>query len=307
MTPAYWGSHWPLSRGKTTGMSIDDRIHFSPAHNSLLTWGTTNRPPAISSGEIQMPDTLGNSRPMTVERWVWLIGMTDASDSRLLEWAREFQPAAFARGRRGDPRHPVLRAGKASLPAARRGQKNRHHDQARLLLRQPGLRASLSARQTRPRSKSTASHCRQTATLGTARPSGLTPVSVSLGKSRSNSSSRAPNGRSRLRARNAFAASTRSFAILTAGSHPRLSLTMSESEPRTLVSGHGARPILCPTQGDESRWVFDGAAIAYGQACAPPKGMSAGGFSTERSSLPFRSDHELAAFLGQPKRKDQVV
>lgn len=90
MTPAYWGSHWPLSRGKTTGMSIDDRIHFSPAHNSLLTWGTTNRPPAISSGEIQMPDTLGNSRPMTVERWVWLIGMTDASDSRLLEWARSF-------------------------------------------------------------------------------------------------------------------------------------------------------------------------------------------------------------------------
>ena len=31
VTPAYWGSHWPLSRGKTTGMSIDDRIRFSPA------------------------------------------------------------------------------------------------------------------------------------------------------------------------------------------------------------------------------------------------------------------------------------
>ena len=90
VTPAYWGSHWPLSRGKTTGRSIDDRIRFSPAHNSLLTWGTTNRPTPISSGEIQMPDTLGRSRPMTVERWVWLIGMSDASDSRLLEWAQSF-------------------------------------------------------------------------------------------------------------------------------------------------------------------------------------------------------------------------
>jgi len=34
VTPVYWGSHWPLARGKTTGGSIDDRIHFTPAHNA---------------------------------------------------------------------------------------------------------------------------------------------------------------------------------------------------------------------------------------------------------------------------------
>ena len=39
VTTAYWGSHWPLSRGSITGRSIDDRIHNSPAHISLLTWG----------------------------------------------------------------------------------------------------------------------------------------------------------------------------------------------------------------------------------------------------------------------------
>jgi len=35
-------------------------------------------------------DTLGRARPMTAEQYVWLIGMTDTSDARLLEWSRSF-------------------------------------------------------------------------------------------------------------------------------------------------------------------------------------------------------------------------
>ncbi len=38
VTPTYWGSHWPLARGKTTGWAIDDRIHFTPCHNSVMSW-----------------------------------------------------------------------------------------------------------------------------------------------------------------------------------------------------------------------------------------------------------------------------
>ena len=38
VTPTYWGSHWPLGRGKTTGWAIDDRVQFSPCHNSVMSW-----------------------------------------------------------------------------------------------------------------------------------------------------------------------------------------------------------------------------------------------------------------------------
>jgi hypothetical protein len=90
VTPAYWGSHWPLSRGKSTGAEIDDRIEFSPAHNSLLTWGMNNDPPPLSRCGLQTLDTLGRSREMISERWAWLIAMTGASDAELLDWARSF-------------------------------------------------------------------------------------------------------------------------------------------------------------------------------------------------------------------------
>jgi hypothetical protein len=90
VTPAYWGSHWPLARGATTGWSIDDRIYLTPAHNSTLTWGLSNRPVPLSSGEIQTIDTLGRSKTMSVQKWAWLIGMTTDNDVRLLEWARSF-------------------------------------------------------------------------------------------------------------------------------------------------------------------------------------------------------------------------
>ncbi len=90
VTPAYWGSHWPLSRGKTTGWSIDDRIHYSPAHNSLLAWGTNQTPTPLRQSTISTIDTLGRSQTMAVERWAWLIGMTDATDGELLQWAQSF-------------------------------------------------------------------------------------------------------------------------------------------------------------------------------------------------------------------------
>lgn len=90
VTPAYWGSHWPLARGKSTGATIDDRIGLSPAHNSLLTWAMGNRPPPLSRAEVRTLNTLGESKEMLVERWAWLIAMTDASEEALLDWARSF-------------------------------------------------------------------------------------------------------------------------------------------------------------------------------------------------------------------------
>jgi hypothetical protein len=90
VTPVYWGSHWPLGRGKATGWSIDDRIYSSPAHNSVISWGMHNRPSPVRSSETLSVDTLGRLRPMLSEEYVWMIGMTDAPDARLLEWAQSF-------------------------------------------------------------------------------------------------------------------------------------------------------------------------------------------------------------------------
>jgi len=104
VTPCYWGNHWPLARGQTTGGKINDRIHASPAHNSVMTW-TMQRPPALRETRLQTVDTLGRSRPMQVQTWVWLIGQTDAADSRLLEWARSFSapPSVQVTGARFEP------------------------------------------------------------------------------------------------------------------------------------------------------------------------------------------------------------
>jgi hypothetical protein len=90
VTPFYWGSHWPLARGNMTGMAIDDRIYLSPSHSSIMTWGMNNHTPA-SSATIQTHDTLGRLKTMDYRRWYWLIGLTDAPDQRLLEWAQSFR------------------------------------------------------------------------------------------------------------------------------------------------------------------------------------------------------------------------
>lgn len=103
VTPAYWGSHWPLGRGKTTGGSIDDRILVSPSHTSLMSWARA-RPRPNSRSWAEDLDTLGRSKPMTVETWLWLIGMSDASDDLVLERARSFMhpPSVEVEGGRLD-------------------------------------------------------------------------------------------------------------------------------------------------------------------------------------------------------------
>jgi hypothetical protein len=101
VTPCYWGSHWPLARGKTTGWAIDDRVQVSPCHNSVMSFARS-RPKPLRTAQIETLDTLGRSKPMIVQTWVWLIGMSDASDARLVDWARSFSkpPALEVQGAR---------------------------------------------------------------------------------------------------------------------------------------------------------------------------------------------------------------
>jgi hypothetical protein len=103
VTPCYWGSHWPLARGNSTGRTIDDRIALTPCHNSVMSWAGS-RPLPLRSAELVTLDTLGRSRPLAVRTWAWLIGMTDATDRRLLDWAQSFAtpPALELRGARVD-------------------------------------------------------------------------------------------------------------------------------------------------------------------------------------------------------------
>lgn len=89
VTPCYWGSHWPLARGNATGSTIDERIHASPCHNSVMSWAG-DRPSPLRTAEFVGPDALGRSRPLAERRWAWLIGMSDDPDDRLLERARSF-------------------------------------------------------------------------------------------------------------------------------------------------------------------------------------------------------------------------
>ena len=89
VTPCYWGSHWPLARGQSTGGSINDRIYASPGHNSIMSWAM-KRPPPMRDARMQTLDSLGHSQSMQRQTWAWLIGMTDAPDARLLDWAHSF-------------------------------------------------------------------------------------------------------------------------------------------------------------------------------------------------------------------------
>ncbi|MBM4042096.1 MAG: hypothetical protein FJ290_26670 [Planctomycetes bacterium] len=113
VTRAYWGSHWPLTRGCNTGWSINDRIALGPAHNSLMTWGAT-RPTPLRSETVETKDGLGQVKTMKVQTWAWLIGMTDAGDEALVQWAQSFAqpPALELQGARQDaqPYAPERRA-----------------------------------------------------------------------------------------------------------------------------------------------------------------------------------------------------
>ncbi|WP_165248967.1 hypothetical protein [Paludisphaera soli] len=99
VTPCYWGSHWPLARGNATGSKIDDRIAISPCHNSVMSWAAA-RPEPIAEGRGMAIDAAGKARPMVHRRWAWLVGMTDADDARLVQWARSYArpPSLTAKG-----------------------------------------------------------------------------------------------------------------------------------------------------------------------------------------------------------------
>jgi hypothetical protein len=113
VTSFYWGSHWPLARGKTTGYAIDERVALTPCHNSIVSWAKS-RPMPLRMAQYQTVDTLGRSKPMQVQTWAWLIGMSDADDTRLLHWARSFStpPSIEVQGARldGEPYLPERRA-----------------------------------------------------------------------------------------------------------------------------------------------------------------------------------------------------
>ncbi len=89
VTPFYWGNHLPLARRKPTGHNIDERAFMTPAHNAMMTWGH-HRPQPLESRVVEMPDALGVTRKMKVEKWAWLVGLSDADDASLLEWSRSF-------------------------------------------------------------------------------------------------------------------------------------------------------------------------------------------------------------------------
>jgi hypothetical protein len=103
VTSFYWGSHWPLARGKSTGHAIDERVSLTPCHNSIISW-VKNRPMPVRTAQFDTVDTLGRSKSMQVQTWVWLIGMSDAGDSRLLQWADSFStpPSVELKGARLD-------------------------------------------------------------------------------------------------------------------------------------------------------------------------------------------------------------
>ena len=90
VTPTYWGNHWPLARGRTTGYAINDRVQFTPAHNSIMTWGFEKQPVPVQRAELETLDALGAPKWMKLRQWVWLIGMTDSDDRQLLKWAHSF-------------------------------------------------------------------------------------------------------------------------------------------------------------------------------------------------------------------------
>lgn len=101
VTPCYWGSHWPLGRGQTTGGAIDNRLHLTPSHNSLMSWAS-QQPQPLREAQLQTIDTLGRSKLMRRQTWAWLIGQSEEADESLLERARSFAapPSLQVRGAR---------------------------------------------------------------------------------------------------------------------------------------------------------------------------------------------------------------
>lgn len=89
VTPAYWGGHFPLSRGFKTMTQINESIWSGPSSNSLVTWAA-KRPKPLKSVITETTDALGEKKPMKTDTWAWLIGMSGASDESLLQRAKSY-------------------------------------------------------------------------------------------------------------------------------------------------------------------------------------------------------------------------
>lgn len=89
VSQAYWGGHWPLSRGYNTMWKIDESVWSGPSSNCSMTWAT-NRPKPIRSTVLETKDAFGTLKTMKEETWAWLIGMSDANDEELLQIAESF-------------------------------------------------------------------------------------------------------------------------------------------------------------------------------------------------------------------------
>ena len=89
VSPAYWGSHWPLTRGLDTVWDISDRVSLGPGANSVMSWDVNN-PKPIRNTTVDVKAASGKATKMDIGTFVWLIGMTDADDEQLLRWAKSF-------------------------------------------------------------------------------------------------------------------------------------------------------------------------------------------------------------------------
>ena len=104
-TPMYWGYHWPLSRDfKTIWCYMEgnlDCIHETPAHNSSMHAGN---PRPLRSQTGPMPNAQGKLETLQRDTWAWLIGMTDADDDQLRQWAQSYgnPPTLEAQGARAE-------------------------------------------------------------------------------------------------------------------------------------------------------------------------------------------------------------
>jgi hypothetical protein len=57
---------------------LKGRAKLAAAHNAMMSWGH-RRPQPLESRTAEMPDALGVTRTMQVEKWAWLIGLSDAA------------------------------------------------------------------------------------------------------------------------------------------------------------------------------------------------------------------------------------
>ncbi|WP_129777440.1 hypothetical protein [Peristeroidobacter soli] len=98
VSPAYWGNHWPVTRGKWTGWTINDQISAGPAHSSLAVWipidPDSNKlrfeMAPLQQSQWEMPDCAAPPRLCNLNRFVWMIGNTDLSDADVIEMAKSY-------------------------------------------------------------------------------------------------------------------------------------------------------------------------------------------------------------------------